>query len=83
MPRKSTSLPNLEMREGPEHASKVEIGMYPSKVSYDSPLDKTLMVLNSVLVGPNLTLAGGSNTAVSTLKMSDQSRFNTTVDKQY
>lgn len=82
MPCKSTSLPKLEMREGTEHASKVEDGIYPSTISYDPLRDISLMVLNSVLVGPNLTQAGGDYTAISKLGKSDQSLPKTTFGRQ-
>jgi len=40
---KSRNLPNVEMTRGPEHVTKVETG--PSNEDYDSPRDKSLMVL--------------------------------------
>lgn len=48
-PRKTTSLPKPEMGEGTEHASKAEAGA----TLYDLLQVNSLMVLNSVLVGPN------------------------------
>ena len=82
MPCKSTSLPKPEMGEGPEHASEVENGTHLTTSSYESLRDTFLMVLNSVLVGPNLTLAGENYTAISKLMESDQSSVKTILDKQ-
>lgn len=82
MPCKSTSLPKPEMGEGPEHASEVENGTHLTIPSYESLRDTFLMVSNSVLVGPNLTLAGENYTAISKLMKSDQSSVKTILDKQ-
>ena len=49
IPRKTTSLPKPKMGEGTEHASKVKVGVS----LYDLSQVNSLMVLNSVLAGPN------------------------------
>lgn len=82
VPCKSTSLPKPEMGEGPEHASKVKVGTHLTITSYDPSQDTSLMVLNTVLVGPNLTLAGENYTAASKLEESNQSSSKTTFGEQ-
>lgn len=82
MPRKSSSLPKPEMGEGPEHARKVKNGVYSERTPYDPSRDTTLMVLNVVLVGLNLTLAVGNYSAITELGRSDQSRPKVTSVKQ-
>ena len=78
IPRKTTSLPKPKMGEGTEHASKVKVGVS----LYDLSQVNSLMVLNSVLAGPNWTRADAW-AAVSLLRKSGQSYLKTTDDKQY